>query len=92
MVPSQRELFSYPRDDFPASLEKDVEAYCRRAAGLDLDDDHFVRPQRPTTIETRRWQLRLLATAIAKSGIALDSLTGLAVLLQPQTAAAGRST
>src|SRR5207253_2774275 len=58
-------------------------------AGLALDDDHFIRAQRPTTLETRRWQLRLLASAIAKSGVPLDTLTGLTVLLQPQTAVAG---
>ena len=88
-VPSRQELFTYDWSIFPEALRMEVEDYCCRAAGLALDDDHFLRPQRPTTIETRRWQLRLLATAIAKSGIALDALTGLAVLLQPRTAAAG---
>jgi integrase len=88
-VPSRQQRFTFPWSYFPASLEEEVEAYCRRAAGLNLDDDHFVRAQRPATIETRRWQLRLLATAVVKSGIAAESLTGLKVLLQPQTVAAG---
>ncbi len=85
-VPSRQKLFTLPWSAFPPSLAQDVEAYCRRAAGLDLGDDHFIRPQRPATIKTRRWQLRLLATAVAKSGVALE---GLRDLLQPETAAAG---
>src|SRR5712691_5715495 len=76
-VPSRQKTFSLPWAAFPPSLEVDVEAYLRRAAGLDLSDDHFTRALRPATIETRRWQLRLLATAIAKSGVAPDSLTNL---------------
>ena len=88
-VPSKKQLFTYNWNAFPPSLQQDVNAYCRRAAGLDLDDDHFIRAQSTATIETRRWQVRLLATATVKSGIAVETLTGLAVLLQPEAAAAG---
>jgi integrase len=88
-VPSRQQLFTLDWSAFPTSLKDEVDAYCRRAAGLALDDDHFIRAQRPSTIETRRWQLRLLATSTAKSGIAPESLVGLRVLLQPETAAAG---
>jgi len=88
-VPSHQQIFSFPWCTFPPSLEHDVEAYCRRASGLDLGDDHCTRAQRPATIATRRWQLRLLATAIVKSGIAPDSLTGLQVILVPELAARG---
>jgi integrase len=88
-VPSRQQLVTCDWSVFPASLKADVETYCRRAAGLDLSDDHFVRPQRPATLETRRWQLRLIATAVVKSGAAAETLTGLSVLLQPEIAAAG---
>jgi integrase len=88
-VPSKQYLFNYGWSAFPASLGAAVETYCRRAEGLDLSDDHFVRRQRPATIETRRWQLRLLATAIAKAGIPVETLTSLSTMLQPPTAAAG---
>jgi len=88
-VPSRQQLFTLRWCDFPAALAEDVDAYCRRAGGLDLDDDHFMRAQRPATIETRRWQLRLLATAVVRSGTAPETMTGLRVLLQPPTAAAG---
>src|SRR5215469_12538333 len=88
-VPSRKQLFAYSWEIFPASLKQDVDAYCDRASGLRLDDDHFLRAQRPATIKTRRQQLRLFATAIAKSGIACETLIGLPVLLQPSIAAAG---
>lgn len=88
-VPSRQQLFNLPWDVFPTSLKDDIEAYCRRAAGLDLTDDHFTRAQSPATIETRRWQVRLLASAVVKSGIPAEILTGLSVLLRPELAAAG---
>ena len=88
-VPSRQKTFSLPWDAFPPGLEADLEAYLRRAAGLDLSDDHFTRAQRPATIETRRWQLRLFATAIVKSGIAPDVLVDLRAILAPEVAAQG---
>jgi integrase len=88
-VPSRQQLFTLPWSAFLPTLQADVEAYSRRAAGLDLNDDHFLRAQRPATIETRRWQLRLLATAIVNSGIPPDSLIDLRAMLAPERAAAG---
>jgi integrase len=88
-VPSRRKRFTFSWDTFPASLKQDVDSYCVRALGLRVDDDHFLRAQRPATVETRRWQLLVLTTAIVKSGIAGNNLTRLAVLLQPEAAAAG---
>lgn len=87
-VPSRQQHFTLPWS-YPTTLEQDVEAYCRRVAGLDLNDDHFMRAQRPATIETRRWQLRLLATAIVKGGITPDSLIDLRAMLAPEIAARG---
>jgi hypothetical protein len=45
----RRQFFSFAWSAFPPTLEADVDAYLRRAAGLDLGDDHFTRPQRPRT-------------------------------------------
>jgi hypothetical protein len=88
-VPSRARVFSLPWNAFPPGLEVSVEIYLRRAAGLDLSDDHFRRPQRPATIDTRRKQLRLFATAIVRSGIVLDSLVDLRAMLVPEVAADG---
>jgi hypothetical protein len=87
-VPSRRKRFSLPWSIFPPSLEADVETYLRRAE-LDPKDKHFIRVQRPATIETRRWQLRFFATAIAKSGVPADTLVDLRAILEPQIAAHG---
>jgi integrase len=88
-APSRQTTFSLPWSAFPPTLEADVEAYLRRASGLDLSDDHFTRAQRPATIITRRWQLRLLATAIVTSGFAADALVDLRTMLMPEMAAGG---
>jgi hypothetical protein len=88
-VPSRARVFSLPWNAFPSSLETNVEVYLRRAAGLDLGDDHFTRAQRPATIDTRRHQLRLLATAIVKSGIAPGTLVDLRAMLAPEVAESG---
>jgi integrase len=86
---SRRKFFSLPWSTFPLNLEADVDAYLRRAAGLDLSDDHFTRAQRPCTLQTRRAQLRLFASAIVKSGVPADSLVDLKTLLIPEIAARG---
>ena len=88
-VPSKQQLFTLPWNTFPQSLEDDVDAYCRRAAGLNLDDDHFNRAQRPATIKTRRGQARVLATAIVRSGTGSEVLVGLKAVLAPEMAAQG---
>lgn len=88
-VPSRQQRVTLEWNDFPPTLEADVSAYLRRAALLDLTDDHFTRAQRPATLETRGWQLRLLASAIAKSGTDAASLIDLRAMLEPKTAAEG---
>jgi hypothetical protein len=85
----RRQFFSLPWNEFPPSFEANVEAYLRRAAGLDLNDDHFMRAQRPRTLQTRRAQLRLFASAVVKSGVPADSLVDLKTLLTPEMAARG---
>lgn len=88
-VPSWRQVFSLPWHLFPATLWTSVEAYLRRAKGLDLSDDHFVRAQRPATLRTREHQLRLLATAIHKSGVPIEMLVDLRAMLAPEVAVPG---
>jgi hypothetical protein len=89
MVPSRKRLFSMPWTDLPPTLAADIDSYLRRAAGLDLSDDMFTAAQRPATIEKRRKQLRLFATALAKSGVPLESLVDLRATLAPEVAARG---
>jgi integrase len=88
-VPSNKTAFSLPWDAFPPSLRASVAAYLRRAGGLDLDDEHFTRAQRAATLKTREWQLRMLATAIHRGGVALERLTDLGVLMSPELVSQG---
>jgi integrase len=85
----RRKIFSLPWAAFPQTFVADVEAYLRRAAGLDLSDDHFTRVQRPRTLQTRRAQLRLFASALVRSGINAESLVDLRAMLSPEVAAQG---
>jgi integrase len=85
----RRKIFSLPWAAFPQTFVADVEAYVRRAAGLDLSDDHFTRVQRPRTLQTRRAQLRLFASALVRSGIKAESLVDLKAMLSPEVAAQG---
>ena len=85
----RRKIFSLPWSAFPQTFSADVDAYLRRAAGLDLGDDHFTRAQRPRTLQTRRAQMRLFASAMVKSGVDADSLIDLTRILIPEVAARG---
>ena len=85
----RRKIFSLPWAAFPQTFAADVEAYLRRAAGLDLGDDHFTRAQRPRTLQTRRAQLRLFASALVRSGVNAKSLVDLRTMLSPEVAAQG---
>ena len=85
----RRRYFSLPWTAFPLNLEAAVEAYLRRAGGLDLGDDLFIRAQRPATLRTRRGQLRLFATALVNSGVPPETLVDLQTMLVPEVAARG---
>jgi integrase len=89
MLPSRQRTFSLSWTAFPSSLKDDVALYLRRAAGVDLLDDHFIRPQRPATLRARRYQLQFFATAIVQSGISPGSLVDLRAMLVPEITARG---
>lgn len=91
MVPTKRpEAFSLPWAALPGSLRAEIEGYFQRAVRVDLDGD-FARPQRPQTVATRRKQLLWLISAVVKSGVPVESLTSLAVLLVSGTVKRGFS-
>jgi integrase len=71
-------------EDFPEGLRKDIEAYL---AGLKETrrglNGKRIRPCQPGTIGTRRAELRAVVRMAVRLGMLLESLTSLAVLLQP---------
>ncbi len=88
---SKRDSYSYPWSYFPASFEADVEAYLNRlshGALLDEDDDSDdlgpVKPVRPATLRTRRHQMRAAASCLARSGVAPETITSIATLVEVQ--------
>ena len=80
---------SLPWTAFPESLQQEAEAYmmARSEENDDLLDD--TDPLRESTIEGKRRQLRLFATAIVESGRDPATLRSIADLVDPKVAKAG---
>jgi integrase len=66
----------------PESFCKDREAWLDRLAGRDLLDEHPLRPVRAGTIELRRRQLRVFASAVILRGRNPDTITSLRDLVE----------
>ena len=79
----KREPWTIPLEQFPASFLADVDKWCDRLALKDLfDEDAPIRPCEPTTIKHRRFQIRMMASAIVKSGISISDVTSLAFVVE----------
>ncbi|NQV58657.1 MAG: hypothetical protein HQ502_03265, partial [Alphaproteobacteria bacterium] len=74
--------WTFPLEQFPQSFQQDVDAWFDRMAMTDLfDDDAPVRASRPATIKHRRFQVRMMASAIVRQGRPMDGITSLADLV-----------
>ena len=87
-VPNGRKDFAFKEEAFPASYRKDLEVYLAQRTAPDVFADNWSRPLRPITARQRRGRLLLLATALVASGLPIDRITGLDVLVQPNNAKA----
>ena len=77
---SARLPWTIPLEQFPKTLQSDVDAWCERLGMSDLfDEDAPVRACRPATIAHRRFQIRMMASALVLSGIEVRSLSDLVV-------------
>jgi hypothetical protein len=54
-----------------------------KAGGTASSPRGFARALAPRTIETRRWQIRVAATALVENGVPAEAITGLADLVTP---------
>ena len=82
---SRKETYILGWDAFHPSYQADCEAYLFRLANIDLSaDDGPLRAARPATIETRRYQLRVTASALAHSGIDPKTIRSIADLVTPE--------
>ena len=65
---SRRETYVLPWSAFPASFKEDVDHFLERLSGRDLSDDGPSRPVRPSTLQTREYQLRVAGSALIHRG------------------------
>ena len=83
-VSRNAQLYSLPWSDFPASFVADAEAFLNRSnSSSGPFTDEYVRPQRRSTIELRRGQIRQMASLLVASGYPTAEITGLAALADP---------
>lgn len=87
-VPARTDRYGLPWSAFPASLERDVEAWLARLAGSDPLEELPFRLLRPVTVELRRRQVRELASALVARGRDPASICSLADLARPEAAKA----
>jgi integrase len=80
---SKRVPWTFPLEAFLASFVEDVDRWCGRLGHEDLfDEDAPLRPSRPATIKHRRFQIRMMASAIVHSGIDISLIRALTDLVE----------
>ena len=79
----KREPWTIPLEQFPASFLADVDKWCDRLALKDLfDEDAPIHPCEPATVKHRRFQIRMMASAIVRSGISISDVATLAFVVE----------
>ena len=83
-VPDYRKQYRRRLEDFPTPFVEDVENYLAWIGGaVLLDRPEMERPNKPSTIATRRREIVGAANAAVESGYALDEIDSLAALMEP---------
>ena len=81
-LPPTKVPWTIPIEQFSLSFQEDVARWIDRLTKPDLlDDDGPAKPLRPATIKHRRFQLREAASALVHSGMPIEQVTSLAVLV-----------
>jgi integrase len=81
---AERRTWTFPASSFVGSFQADVEAWLRRLANSDPEEeDGLLRACRPSTITVRRYQLYQAASALVRSGQSIQTLGGLSDLVRP---------
>ncbi|HEY0418136.1 MAG TPA: site-specific integrase, partial [Acetobacteraceae bacterium] len=81
-VPSASRRYAFAWQDFPPSLHADAEAFLQRMGNQDPFAEDYAVSVRPSTVQLRRRQILQIATALARAGQPIDTITSLAVLVQ----------
>ena len=85
-VPDRSRRYAMHWEEFPTGFRDDAEAFLNRLADQDPFADDYAPPVRPSTVVMRRKQILQIATAAVRSGLPVEQVTGLAVLVQPDIA------
>ena len=80
-VPDNRLIFAPPWDAFPASLQRDAEAWCAGLSNADPFMEEPFSPLRPASVESRRKQLRAYLGALVLGGVDPAELVDLAAVV-----------
>ena len=82
---SRKETYILDWSAFDPAYQIECDAYLDRLENVDLSaDEGPLRPARPATIETRRYQLRVMAAALAHAGTDPKSIKSIADLVTPE--------
>ena len=82
LPPTKRRGWTIAPADFPASFRADVDLWEKRLTVVDPEaEDGPIRPLRPASVLAHRHHLFKAATALVMSGRAIETITGLKVLV-----------
>lgn len=84
--PVAREAYTFAWSELPEPLRRDAEAWLAHLGGSDLFGAGPPRPVRPATIESRRFQIRQIVSALHHRGYDVAAFTGLADLVSLERA------
>jgi hypothetical protein len=81
-VPDRRRNFASSLDEFPITFRADVESFLSRSGDADVFSDSYCKPIAPLTVRNRRRGILMAATALVRSGVLIQHVTGLDVLVE----------
>ena len=79
---SRKATWTLPWASFSPSFRAEVDSWLDRLAGRDFSFEAPFRPVRAPTVNTRRYQLRVAASALVRQGRDVGSIVGLAELVE----------
>ncbi|MFL5333697.1 MAG: hypothetical protein ACJ8H8_11080, partial [Geminicoccaceae bacterium] len=85
-LPNRRNWYALPLAAFPASFAAEVQAWLDRLGGLDPLQELPFRPLAPSSLRSRRYELRQLASALVHKGRDPAGITSLRDLVEPAAA------
>jgi integrase len=81
-VPDRRRTFAFPLDAFTELFRADVERFLANGGEPDVFSDDYYKPLSKLTLRNRRQYIAMAATALVHSGMPIEQITGLNVLVE----------